>query len=146
MWVYRNGQSLGYFEESIVENNLRNGSFLPTDVGCREGESQWQPLYILFPQVIPPYTYPTQIGSKGNMKRIVLPIIGGILLIISIVLLVYGGMANSESQRPDFGRGADMRAREASFVGVVSNSIGYATGAVGLILITVGLLQKRPNR
>lgn len=72
------------------------------------------------------------------MKRIILPIIGGILLIIGIVLIVNGGMASSASQQ-EFG----MRAREAASVGIAYNAIGYTCGALGLILITVGLLQKK---
>lgn len=138
IWIYRNGQALGIFDESVVADNLRNGTFSPSDAGCREGENQYQPLYVLFPQAIPPYTYSPYPGSKGNMKRIILPIIGGILLIIGIVLIVNGGMASSESQQY-FGR----RASEEASVGTALNAIGYASGAVGLILITVGLLQKK---
>lgn len=41
IWIHRNGEALGLFDESVVADNLRNGTFSPTDVGCREGENQY---------------------------------------------------------------------------------------------------------
>src|SRR4051812_8461335 len=42
--VNRSGTSLGTFSEEDVRSGLRAGRFLPTDLGWREGMSQWQPL------------------------------------------------------------------------------------------------------
>ena len=42
--VNRSGTSLGTFSEEDVRAGLRAGRFLPTDLGWREGMSQWQPL------------------------------------------------------------------------------------------------------
>jgi hypothetical protein len=42
--VNRSGTSLGAFSEEDVRAGLRTGRFAPTDLGWREGMSQWQPL------------------------------------------------------------------------------------------------------
>jgi hypothetical protein len=42
--VNRSGTTLGTFSEEDVRAGLRVGRFLPTDLGWREGMSQWQPL------------------------------------------------------------------------------------------------------
>jgi hypothetical protein len=42
--VNRSGTSLGTFSEEDVRAGLRAGRFAPTDLGWREGMSQWQPL------------------------------------------------------------------------------------------------------
>jgi hypothetical protein len=52
-FVFRNGQQLGPFDESAVVSSLRSGQFSGEDLGIRQGESQWQPLNILFPKVEP---------------------------------------------------------------------------------------------
>lgn len=42
--VNRSGSNLGTFSEEDVRAGLRSGRLLPTDLGWREGMSQWQPL------------------------------------------------------------------------------------------------------
>ena len=50
-FVFRSGQQLGPFDESAVVSSLRSGQFSGEDLGIRQGESQWQPLNVLFPKV-----------------------------------------------------------------------------------------------
>lgn len=50
MYVLKNNQQLGPFEEAEVEAGLINKTYSPTDTGCREGMKVWQPLEKLFPQ------------------------------------------------------------------------------------------------
>jgi hypothetical protein len=50
-FVFRNSQQLGPFDESAVVSSLRSGQFSGEDLGIRQGESQWQPLSVLFPKV-----------------------------------------------------------------------------------------------
>jgi len=42
--VNRSGTNLGTFSDDDVRAGLRSGRLLPTDLGWREGMSQWQPL------------------------------------------------------------------------------------------------------
>jgi hypothetical protein len=49
MYVSKNGQQLGPFEESKVAEMLQNGQLSPQDLGFKQGQSQWQKLEILFP-------------------------------------------------------------------------------------------------
>src|SRR6058998_2429936 len=42
--VNRGATSLGVFSEEEVREGLRTGRFAPTDIGWREGMSNWQPL------------------------------------------------------------------------------------------------------
>lgn len=142
MWIYRNGQSLGSFEESIVENNLRNGSFFPTDVACREGENQQYPLYSLFPQIIPQQIHPISGQSKANKKGIVLSVLGVLLLILGIAFLVWSKVVIA-SQQQEFARSGEFgRVQEGSSIMSALDTFGYVTGAIGLTILVVSLLQK----
>ena len=60
-FVFRNGQQLGPFDETAVKSSLRSGQFSAEDLGIREGDSQWQPLSVLFPETATPK--PTQFAS-----------------------------------------------------------------------------------
>ena len=42
--IGRSGQQLGTFSEDEVREGLKNGKFLPTDLGWHEGLADWQPL------------------------------------------------------------------------------------------------------
>jgi Domain of unknown function (DUF4190)/GYF domain 2 len=42
--IGRSGQQLGTFSEEEVREGLKNGKFLPTDLGWHEGLADWQPL------------------------------------------------------------------------------------------------------
>lgn len=46
--VTREGQELGSFEASQIQEGLQTGQFLPTDWGWREGMSGWQGLTEIF--------------------------------------------------------------------------------------------------
>lgn len=47
-FIYKNNEQSGPFDESFVMGELQNGSFLPHDLACREGMSEWSPLYTFF--------------------------------------------------------------------------------------------------
>jgi hypothetical protein len=53
LFVFKNGQQLGPFDETAVTSSLRSGQFSGEDLGIREGDSQWQPLSVLFPLAEP---------------------------------------------------------------------------------------------
>ena len=56
IYINRNNQNSGPFDELSVENALRNGTFSMNDLGCREGMTSWQPLSVFFPhlQIVAP--------------------------------------------------------------------------------------------
>jgi hypothetical protein len=51
IYINRNGQQLGPFDENAVLQMLNGGQLSPNDLGIRHGESQWQPLGKLFPEI-----------------------------------------------------------------------------------------------
>jgi TM2 domain-containing membrane protein YozV len=55
-YVYKNEQNVGPLTEGEVVAALRSGRYLPTDLGCRVGETEWKDLSILFPMhtAVPP--------------------------------------------------------------------------------------------
>jgi len=50
VYVHKNGQQLGPFEENIVISSIRAGQFSGSDLGIRQGDSDWQPLSEMFPE------------------------------------------------------------------------------------------------
>jgi hypothetical protein len=51
IYINRNNQNSGPFDELSVENALRNGTFSMNDLGCREGMTSWLPLSVFFPHL-----------------------------------------------------------------------------------------------
>jgi hypothetical protein len=50
IYIYKNNQQSGPYEEHLVLDQLRTGLLKPDDMAIRQGESQWQPLRTMFPQ------------------------------------------------------------------------------------------------
>lgn len=48
-YIYKNDQNIGPLPESEVAIGLKSGRFLPNDLGCRVGDTDWKELSILFP-------------------------------------------------------------------------------------------------
>lgn len=53
IYIYKNNQQSGPFEEIKVLEWLKGGTLSAEDFGCRTGANDWQALKILFPQTIP---------------------------------------------------------------------------------------------
>ena len=51
IYINKNGRQLGPFEENAVLQMLQNGQFSASDLGIRQGETQWRRLDNLFPNV-----------------------------------------------------------------------------------------------
>ena len=51
IYIYKNSQQSGPYEEHLVLDQLRSGLLKPEDMAIRQGDSQWQPLRTMFPQV-----------------------------------------------------------------------------------------------
>lgn len=54
VFVFKDGQQLGPFDEGEVSAGLWDGKFTGEDLGIREGDSQWKPLNVLIPQTAQP--------------------------------------------------------------------------------------------
>ena len=64
IYVKRNNQQSGPFDDEIVIDRLRTGQLSPTDLGIRQGGSAWQSLGDMFPGVAPSGT-----ASAGAADR-----------------------------------------------------------------------------
>jgi hypothetical protein len=49
LYIFRNNQQLGPFDESYVRDALRSGTFSANDLACPEGSTEWLPLSTFFP-------------------------------------------------------------------------------------------------
>jgi hypothetical protein len=52
IYIYKNNQQSGPYEEHVVLDQLRSGLLKPEDMAIRHGDEQWQPLRTMFPQVV----------------------------------------------------------------------------------------------
>ena len=52
IYIYKNNLQSGPYEEHLVLDQLRNGMLQPDDLAVRTGDSNWQPLRIMFPDVV----------------------------------------------------------------------------------------------
>jgi hypothetical protein len=67
--VNRGATGLGAFSEEEVREGLRTGRFVPTDIGWREGMTNWQPLS-QFPELgaAAPAAPPAQISATAGLE------------------------------------------------------------------------------
>jgi hypothetical protein len=68
VYIHKNNQQSGPFEESQILEWLASGQLSPNDMVVRQGETQWQPLYLLFPHAARQqpiaFQHPSQAGSS----------------------------------------------------------------------------------
>jgi uncharacterized RDD family membrane protein YckC len=102
VWIGRDGQRHGPYNEDDVRQWLRNGQIAGEDLGWYEGLADWQPLSVLFPDakaatppplspaaaVPPPTTTAALEDYAGFWKRVVAYIIDAIVLYIPNLLIM----------------------------------------------------------
>jgi Domain of unknown function (DUF4190)/GYF domain 2 len=73
--IGRSGQQLGTFSEDEVREGLKNGKFLPTDLGWHEGLADWQPLGSLavLGGAVSPAPAPTPTGAPVSPQHVMHP-------------------------------------------------------------------------
>ena len=111
MYINKNGQQLGPFEENAVFQMLQSGQLSPNDLGIRQGQNQWSPLSVLFPQIVKPFNNmplpinkpvvspPTPIKSGGsNLLAFVLLGLGGFFVIGIVGLAAVLILRNNSTQ------------------------------------------------
>ena len=67
VYVFRNNQVEGPFDELVLQQALANGTMSPEEPCCREGEDEWKPAFVYFrlkPKLVP------QPVSKPFYRRI----------------------------------------------------------------------------
>ena len=65
----RNGQQLGQFSEEVLQQGLKSGEFLPSDLVWTDGMSDWLPLS----QVLPPPVEEKETSSAVEAEATILP-------------------------------------------------------------------------
>jgi hypothetical protein len=77
LYLAKDGQQLGPFDEDTVRAGLREGRFSPVDLAWREGMTDWKSLSILMPGFGPPplpvRPGPVPIGENAGI-RMLLPV------------------------------------------------------------------------
>jgi len=53
IYIHRNGEQFGPYEEQAVIDQVRTGQLSPEDMGIRQGEKDWQKLRVMFPDATP---------------------------------------------------------------------------------------------
>lgn len=69
IYVSRNNQQLGPFEEAKVLEMLGNGGLSTTDLAIRHGEQQWQPLAGMYQGIAVSNPPPTQTAQSASKSR-----------------------------------------------------------------------------
>lgn len=83
IYIHKNGQQSGPFEENAVIEQLRSGQLSPDDKGIREGDKDWQPLGTMFPQT-------TAVAPLVSNADTATPKGGGCRKIFGIFTLLFG--------------------------------------------------------
>ncbi|GGA49495.1 RDD family protein [Dyella nitratireducens] len=125
VWIGRNGERHGPYQEEQVKEWLRSGQLSPDDLAWYDGLADWRPLSMLFPQDKPapapnPYGPPplqtrpasstTYFDYAGFWQRFGAWVIDLIVLMIPSMIVVYalGGMDAYKHLLDQIQGGADM--------------------------------------
>lgn len=65
IYINKDNQQSGPYEDHVVIEQLRGGQLSPTDLGIRQGESAWQKLGDMFPGLASGSTAEPTVGAKA---------------------------------------------------------------------------------
>ncbi len=108
IYVNKDNQQSGPYEDHVVIEQLRGGQLSPTDLGIRQGESAWQKLGDMFPGIASASTAEPTVGAKAayvsdvTTSAVPMPKKGGCLkggLIGTGVILLLLGIALAAGSR-----------------------------------------------
>ena len=111
IYISKNNQQLGPFDEQIVMAMLRNGQLSPNDMAFQSGQANWQPLNSIFPsagQMMPmrfsqKLALPNTLGNspKMNKRRLLgLYFVSLIIVAVGIFAVVLGLMTANDNISP----------------------------------------------
>jgi hypothetical protein len=132
IYILKNGERQGPYEESIVAGWLMNGICSPQDLAWRNGMKDWQPL-----SAIPLLQLKPQSGGSGG---VLMTIFGGLILAGSIILFLFSQFIQSRYQQ-----GWRMNVSyEAAQIATTLGGIGIFLGLASLVAgIITGAIRKR---
>jgi general secretion pathway protein G len=86
IYIHKNGEQLGPFDEFQISEAIKNGQFALDDLAWKEGQSEWVPLRNLWqnPQCIPHVPNNTIATNKFLMKQ---AFVIGVTIIICIFIV-----------------------------------------------------------
>jgi|SRR5580765_6139023 len=94
IYLNKNGQQSGPFDDDVVRSQLQSGQLSPSDMAIRQGDATWQTLGVLFPDVVRPSAAPAAVGNvvaaepaKSGGCRVVL---GVTMLVVGLMMTVGG--------------------------------------------------------
>ncbi len=94
IYINRNGQQLGAFEESKVIEMLRNGQLSPNDFCIKPGENQWKTLGSIYPNATNAFSptpvfdpQPQNYSKPAPRKKSSVGLVIGLLAIVGIFFL-----------------------------------------------------------
>ena len=96
IYVNKNNQQLGPFDEKKVVEMLKSGQLSANDLAVRQGEEQWQPLGNLFPADSVFTATPNPLTQESNPPRKGFGcsrLIGIALILLSVITFI-GGLVN----------------------------------------------------
>ncbi len=108
IYINKNGQQLGPFEENAVLQMLQSGQFSAGDLGIRQGETQWRRLDNMFPNAnsftnnpLPPMNNQSSpLPKKSGLKVLLFLLAGfGVLLIFAVGGIFYFVRSEQERRR-----------------------------------------------
>lgn len=94
IYVMKNNQQIGPFDESMVLAMFRNGQLSPNDLGVKQGGTQWSSLREMFPNQPHQSVAPLEMSSakpvkKGFSKILLFMLLGvGSLFLFSIIGII----------------------------------------------------------
>jgi uncharacterized RDD family membrane protein YckC len=142
VWIGRQGERHGPYQEEQVREWLRNGQVSRDDLGWYDGLADWQPLSVLFPDAVaskqpPPLTTaPRPMASAyatpghlyaGFWKRVAAYFVDVVVLYIVNTLLEipFGMRAANEAFEQKFSDALDMQALMAGYQQFWADHWGY---------------------
>ena len=130
IYINKNGQQFGPLGENAVLQMLQNGQFSASDLGIRQGETQWRRLDNLFPNAnsfvnnpVPPMNNQSlQPPKKSGLKVLLFVLAGfGVLLIFAVGGIFYFVRSERERKRAN---AEDFQPKTESNVNKAGNSNG----------------------
>jgi hypothetical protein len=109
IYISKNNQQLGPFDDAKVLEMLRDGALLPSDYGIKHGQQNWQKLEVLFPNFKPAMNFPNvpmapavQPKAQTNSNNLKFGLIGcgGLFLLGFIGLVGFLSISGKKTSPP----------------------------------------------
>jgi hypothetical protein len=151
IYVLKNNQRTGPFDDSAVADSLKSGALSPGDLACREGMNEWRPLRTLMNNRNDTQTTVSTSRSTvstrnvpASRSRVTVPLVMALigLIVLGCIGVAVGGFVGFllRPEAPLVGqlpletvltRGANLRGFDSLLMGVAQTSFNYLiTGVI----------------